>query len=64
MKVEVDDLKCETAGICVQQCPEVFRFREGSKKAAVIKDEVPPSLEEKCREIAGTCPAGAIRVFE
>jgi ferredoxin len=64
MKAEVDESKCETAGICVKECPEVFRFREGSKKAAVIKDEVPPCLEEKCREIAGMCPAKAIRVFE
>jgi ferredoxin len=64
MRVEVDESKCETAGICVQGCPEVFRFQEGSKKAAVIKDGVPPSLEEKCREIADMCPAKAIRVFE
>ena len=64
MRVEVDETKCETAGICVQKCPELFRFQEGSKKAAVIKSEVPPSLEHRCREIAGTCPAGAIRVLE
>jgi ferredoxin len=64
MRVEVDETKCETAGICIQECPEVFRFREGSKKTAVIKDEVPSPLEEKCREIVRMCPARAIRVLE
>ena len=33
MKIEVDQNKCGTIGICVKECPEVFRFQEGSKKA-------------------------------
>lgn len=64
MKVEVDELKCETAGICVKECPEVFKFREGSKRATVVRDPVPASLERRCREIAERCPTGAIRIIE
>lgn len=64
MKVEVDPLKCEIAGICVKECPEVFRFQEGNKKAVAIPGDVPPSLEAKCREVAERCPAKAIRIME
>jgi ferredoxin len=64
MKVEVDALKCETAGICVQQCPEVFRFQEGSKKAVAMNEEIPVALQEKCRKVADLCPAKAIRIRE
>ena len=64
MKVEVDQLRCDTTGICVIKCPEVFRFQEGSKKATAILDEIPRSLERKCREIAGLCPREAIIISE
>ena len=64
MKVEVDQLRCDTTGICVSKCPEVFRFQEGSKKATVILDEIPSRLEQKCREIAGLCPREAVIISE
>ena len=35
MRVKVDQLKCGTIGICVKECPQVFRFQPGSKKATV-----------------------------
>jgi ferredoxin len=60
MKAKVDQMKCETIGICVKECPQVFRFQPGSKKATVIVDEIPPALEEKCRQVARMCPAEAI----
>ncbi len=60
MKVEVDQLKCGTAGICVQICPQVFRFHEGSKKAYAPMSEVPPRYEEECIEAAQKCPKDAI----
>ena len=62
MKVRVDQVLCETAGICVQRCPEIFRFQEGSKKAAAIEENVPKALENKCFEVAAACPAGAIKI--
>ncbi len=64
MKVEVDQLKCGTAGICVQICPQVFRFREGSKKAYAPMPEVPPRYEEECLEAARKCPKDAIMITD
>jgi ferredoxin len=60
MKVKVDQMKCDTSGICVKECPQVFRFQEGSKRATVVPDEIPPELEQKCREVATMCPTNAI----
>ena len=64
MKIEVDQRKCGTAGICVMECPEVFRFQEGSKKATVILKEIPERLRQKCREVARKCPNEAIIVHK
>ncbi|MBN1225470.1 MAG: ferredoxin [Deltaproteobacteria bacterium] len=64
MRARVDQLKCETIGICVKKCPQVFRFEPGSKKATVIVDEIPPGLEKKCREVANMCPSRAIIIEE
>ncbi len=60
MKAEVDEAKCGTIGLCVQICPEVFRFHPGSKKAYAMMPEVPPHLQAKCIEAAGKCPNDAI----
>jgi ferredoxin len=60
MKASVDPLKCRTAGECVKACPEAFRFLEGSKKATVTVDPIPPRLEEEVCEAARLCPANAI----
>ncbi len=60
MKVEVDQLKCRTVGVCVKACPEVFRFQEGSKRATVALEKIPFDLEEKCRKVARNCPNNAI----
>lgn len=62
MKAVVNPLKCDTSGICVMQCPEIFRFQEGSKKATVLVDQIPPALEETCIRIALHCPTGAIKL--
>ena len=63
MKATVDPNKCDIAGICVQICPEVFRFHEGSKKAYVTRVEIPKNLEQKCVEAAKKCPNKAIISF-
>jgi ferredoxin len=64
MRAKVDQLKCETIGICVKECPQVFRFQYGSKKATVIVDEIQTDLERKCREVAKMCPNNAIIIEE
>ncbi|MBN1834152.1 MAG: ferredoxin [Deltaproteobacteria bacterium] len=50
MRVSVIHNKCETVGVCVKTCPDVFRFQEGSKKSTVIVDKVSSHLEQKCLE--------------
>jgi ferredoxin len=60
MKVEVDQMKCMTAGMCVKTCPEVFRFQEGSKRATVLFEEIPQRFENKCLQAARSCPNKAI----
>ena len=64
MKVEVDQMKCQTAGMCVKECPDVFRFQEGSKRAVVIMERIPASLKQKCRNAARKCPNNAINIEE
>ncbi|MEJ2725084.1 MAG: ferredoxin [Deltaproteobacteria bacterium] len=64
MKAEVDQMKCGTVGICVKICPEVFRFQEGSKKATVILDPIPPAFHDRCRRAARECPNNAVIVKE
>ena len=64
MKVEVDQMKCGTVGICVKRCPEAFRFQEGSKKATATLETIPAALQEKCRQAARECPNGAILITE
>jgi ferredoxin len=64
MKVTVDHIKCHGIGICVKDCPEVFRFEPGSKRAVSRYDEVPPAFREKARSAAAECPNGAIFVEE
>lgn len=63
MKVIVDDTQCSGAGECVRECPEVFQFREGSKKAKVIRVPVPAEYEDACLHAAEKCPSQAIRVI-
>jgi ferredoxin len=63
MRAMVIQNKCESVGMCVKTCPYVFRFQEGSKKATVIVDEVPPHLERKCLKAADLCPNNAIVVL-
>lgn len=63
MKVQVDQNKCGTVGLCVKACPEVFRFQEGSKKAAAFSGDVPPEREEKVLKAVNACPNGAIVII-
>ena len=64
MKVEVDQVKCATMGVCVKTCPEVFRFQEGSKKAVAIPGDVPDHLVERCIRAARDYPNQAIIIRE
>ena len=63
MRVRIMQDMCGTAGMCVKICPEIFRFQEGSKKAEVLIDRVPPHLIESCRKALDSCPNRAIVMF-
>lgn len=62
MKLIIDQLKCDTTGMCVKKYPYLFRFQEGSKKAEVIEELVPRYLESECEKIVTVCPRGAITI--
>jgi len=64
MKAQVDQLKCRTAGICGKLCPQVFRFQEGSKRAAVMMAHIPSEYWNACRKAASQCPNNAITIQE
>ncbi|HDP24584.1 MAG TPA: ferredoxin [Deltaproteobacteria bacterium] len=64
MKIVVDQRKCQTVGICVQLCPEVFRFQEGSKKAVALENDIPLRYLDACIEAIEKCPSGAISLQE
>jgi ferredoxin len=64
MKVEIDQQKCNGAGVCVQELPEIFRFQEGSKKGIEKTRGVPPGLEQKVLRAAKQCPSSAIIVLD
>jgi ferredoxin len=60
MRVLVDMIRCSSVGNCIRECPEVFRFAQGSKKAVAKMEEVPPRLQKKCIQAAQSCPHGAV----
>ncbi|MBD3240170.1 MAG: ferredoxin [Chitinivibrionales bacterium] len=64
LRLMVDQAKCESVGVCVRECPDVFRFRWGNKRATVIADPVPTELRERCLDIVERCPSGAIKIIE
>lgn len=64
MKAQVDQKKCGGVGVCVMISPEIFRFQEGSKKAAVMLDPIPRAFHEKCRKAKKECPNQAISIEE
>jgi ferredoxin len=64
MHAAVDQIKCRSVGICVTECPQVFHFEPGSKRASVRLDPVPRRYHAICRELVKRCPEGAISITE
>jgi len=63
MKAIVDTDTCTGCGLCEETCPEVFEM--GDENVAVVKvAEVPPDVEDSCREAADGCPVDAISIEE
>jgi len=61
LRAQVTDA-CFGCGLCVRLCPEVFAMDGG--RARTIVPTVPPDAEERCREAADRCPAGAILIAD
>jgi len=55
--VTIDEDECVGCESCVELCPDVFVFDEGSGKARVIK---PEGLEECIQEAMDSCPVECI----
>lgn len=62
MKVRVDEDRCTGVQNCIAVCPEIFEMRDDTAVAKVT--EVPPELEDKCRDAADSCPMDAIEIEE
>ncbi|MGA2916854.1 MAG: ferredoxin [Sedimentisphaerales bacterium] len=62
MKAKVDSNLCTGTGLCEQNCPEVFELKKGISTVKV--NEVPPEVEQSCREAADGCPTEAISIIE
>ncbi len=54
--------ECIFCGLCADLCPEVFQL--GDDRAIVAVDEIPPEIEDCCREAAEECPTEAIEINE
>lgn len=61
MKVTVDQEVCIGCGMCIDICPEVFKFNEDSK-SEVIPEANFEDLKEKAEEAKEVCPVDAIVV--
>ncbi len=60
MKIRIDEDACTGCGVCESMCPDVFEVVEGKAK---VKD--PEGCNGcDCKEVADSCPAGAIIIEE
>ncbi|MCW2642848.1 MAG: ferredoxin [Dactylosporangium sp.] len=62
MRVRADRDRCCGSGNCVMTAPEVFDQDDAEGLVLVRAAEVPPALDERVRQAAHLCPAGAIEV--
>ena len=59
MQVTIDKDGCIACGLCVNNCPDVFRFG-GDGKAEPFGD--PAGYEHDVADAAASCPVNVIRV--
>jgi len=55
--------KCDGSGLCIDVCPDVFEMGQDGK-ACVKVNQVPPRVEESCRDAKEACPYQAIEIKE
>ncbi|MCF6157105.1 MAG: ferredoxin [wastewater metagenome] len=62
MRAKVDPDVCTGCELCTQTCPEVFYMKGDIAEA---KDtDVPPDVQDSCRQAAEECPVEAIVITE
>lgn len=61
MKVCVDQENCIGCGMCIDICPEGFKYNDENKSEA-ISEEVESGMEDKISEAADVCPVDAIEL--
>lgn len=61
MKVEVDYDRCDSNGLCMNACPEVFEVRDDGF-LYVLQEQPPEELRPQVLEAEDVCPTQAITV--
>lgn len=61
LKAYLDRDGCISCGLCVDTCPEVFRFADDGI-AEVITEEVPENAESSAVEAQEGCPVSVIKL--
>ncbi len=61
MKAKVDLGLCISCGLCIEGCPEVFRWDNKGLAEAYVST-VPPDSEDAARQAAEDCPTDAIAI--
>lgn len=59
MKAIVDQDTCIGCGMCIDICPEIFKYNDEDKSESIL-DEIPDDLKDKADEAAQICPVEAI----
>ena len=63
MKVTVSQEECIGCGMCIDICPEVFKYNDEFKSEVIseeISENLPEELQAKTTEAKEACPVDAI----
>ncbi len=59
MIAKVDKDSCIGCGMCIDICPEIFKY-DDDYKSECITEEIPKELNEKVADAIDNCPVQAI----
>jgi ferredoxin len=62
MKVQIDQEKCCSSGMCALNVPEIFDQRDEDGVGVVLEPSPPDQFQDAVRHAAALCPSGAIVV--
>lgn len=63
MKITVSQEGCIGCGMCIDICPEVFKYNDDFKSEIIseeISEKIPEELQSKAVEAKDACPVDAI----